>query len=197
MHLQTHLMSGWCVANLLPLGPRERLLCMIAATIPDLDGLPKIVSEDWYQRYHHILGHNLTGGVIISIVLAAFAKRHRVLTGITCLALFHLHLVMDYYGSGPGWPIAYFWPWDCGLPGSLWFCQHAWEFYSWQNMSAAAVMLAWTLGIAWRARRTPLEALMPRLDRQLVQLIAGPERAAENGPRQSAGALTSGRPPMS
>ncbi|MEZ0263301.1 MAG: hypothetical protein ACAI43_01130 [Phycisphaerae bacterium] len=104
---------------------------------------------------------------------------------------------MDYYGSGPGWPIAYFWPWDCGLPGSLWFCQHAWEFYSWQNMSAAAVMLAWTLGIAWRARRTPLEALMPRLDRQLVQLIAGPERAAENGPRQSAGALTSGRPPMS
>jgi hypothetical protein len=38
---------------------------------------------DAYQTYHHKIAH---------------------------LALFHLHLVMDFVGSGPGWGIYYFWP---------------------------------------------------------------------------------------
>ncbi len=39
MHVQTHVMSGWCAGSLFPLTAGQRLLCMIAATLPDLDGL--------------------------------------------------------------------------------------------------------------------------------------------------------------
>ena len=73
MHIPTHILSGWVVANLLPIGRRERLFCMIAATIPDIDGLGIIVSEHWYTQFHHILGHNLLFGLIVSSVLAIMA----------------------------------------------------------------------------------------------------------------------------
>ena len=98
-------MSGWCIANLFPLTSRQRLACMIAASL------------------------------------------------------------MDFFGSGPGWAIYYYWPfsrsaWD----NRIW----SWAFYSWQNITTAIVFLAWTIAIAIRAGRTPRELLMPNLDRQLV-----------------------------
>jgi hypothetical protein len=166
-------MSGWCLANLLPLAPRERLLCMAAATLPDLDGLGILISEHYYTEYHHVLGHNLTFGVVLAALLTAFSKRNRPLAFVAYLALFHLHLVMDYYGSGPGWYIPYLWPWRDG-PDARWMHPAPWNFYSWQNLLAAFLFLLWTLGIAWRLKRTPLEAIMPPLDRQLVGL--GPKR---------------------
>ena len=48
--------------------------------------------------------------LLISLTLASFSTR-RVLAFCAYLALFHLHLVLDYFGSGPGWPIC--------LPGRL------------------------------------------------------------------------------
>ncbi|HEY7118639.1 MAG TPA: hypothetical protein VH475_18760 [Tepidisphaeraceae bacterium] len=93
MHVPTHILSGWCLGNLLPLGKRER--------------------------------------------------------------------------SGPGWGISYWWPWRHGA-GYWWINPHPWEFYSWQNITAAYALLGWTLAIAYFRRRTPLEALMPELDRKLV-----------------------------
>ena len=110
MHIQTHILSGWCVANLLPLTARERLFCMIAASAADLDGLGILVSQDLYWDYHHKLGHGIAFGLLISLTLASFSTR-RVLAFCAYLALFHLHLVLDYFGSGPGWPIC--------LPGRL------------------------------------------------------------------------------
>ncbi len=170
MHVQTHLMSGWCLANLLPMTPRQRLFCMIAATAPDLDGLGILISHWHFEEYHHVLGHNLTFSLLGAAILAGFSVRRRILAFLVYLAMFHLHLVMDYYGSGPGWGISYWYPWARGRE-DVWINHQAWEFYSWQNLSAAAVFLAWTLAILWIRRRTPLEALMPKLDRQLVQVI--------------------------
>ena len=71
MHIPTHILSGWCVANLLPLGPRERVFCMVAAAIPDLDGAGYIAGAHFYERYHHVLGHNLTFAVISALALTA------------------------------------------------------------------------------------------------------------------------------
>jgi inner membrane protein len=168
MHTQTHILSGWCVANCLPLTPRQRLLAMLAATLPDLDGLGILFGEDYFVRFHHVVGHNLFALAAISAVLAAFSRRFW-----TSLALFlalgHLHLLMDYYGSGFGWTIAYFWP----VSSREFQTVDAWKFYSWQNLTAFGVLLLWTILIAIRSKRTPLEALMPRLDRQLVALLAG------------------------
>jgi hypothetical protein len=37
--------------------------------------------------------------------------------------------------------------------------------YSWQNLLTFLLLLIWTILIAWRMRRTPLEMRMPSLDR--------------------------------
>lgn len=52
----------------------------------------------------------------------------------------------------------------------------SWPFYSWQNISLGFLCIAWTVAIARRQRRTPLEAIMPSLDRQLVALARGERR---------------------
>jgi len=164
MHLQTHLMSGWCVANCLPLlAPRDRLLLMLAATLPDLDGLSLLFGQEAYWHYHHRLGHNVPFALLLAGVFAVLATR-RATVAVVTLALVHLHFLMDLYGSGTGWGIYYLWP----MSSHPYTTPAAWEFYSWQNITAAALLLAWTLAIAVRLGRTPLEAVMPRLDRQLV-----------------------------
>jgi hypothetical protein len=162
-------MSGWCIGNLLPLTARERLFCMIAASAPDLDGLGIVVSQHWYARLHHVLGHNLFFAVIVSLVLAILSPR-KVLGFVLYCGLFHLHLFMDYWGSGRDWGICYWWPFRAAGPGNWWMNPYGWDFYSWQNISAAFLLLLWTVGIAYYRKRTPLELLMPSLDRRLVGL---------------------------
>jgi inner membrane protein len=163
MHIQTHILSGWCAGNLVPLNARERLLCMIAASAADVDGLGILVSQDLYWDYHHKLGHCAAFGVLLSVVLSSLST-HRALSFVTYLALFHLHLILDYFGSGPGWPIFYLWP----ISNLEWVNPHAWEFFSWQNITAAVALIAWTVQIAVSRGRTPLELLMPSLDRKAV-----------------------------
>jgi hypothetical protein len=168
MHIQTHILSGWCVGNLFSLTARERMFCMIAAAAADVDGLGRVISEEMYWDYHHKLGHGAAFGVLMAVMLASFST-HRARSCAVYLALFHLHLVLDYFGSGPGWPIFYLWP----LSSREWVNPHAWEFFSWQNIGAAVALIAWTVWIAVRQRRTPLEVLMPSLDRKAIAWMHG------------------------
>jgi inner membrane protein len=180
VHVQTHILSGWCAGCLVGrLTARERLFCMLAASLADLDGLSILAGQEAYWDFHHKLGHNLGVGVHLCAALAA-SSTHRPLGFATYLLLFHLHLVLDYFGSGPGWGIPYLWPFD----GRLWVWRDAWAFYSWQNIGTAFALVGWTLWIARRQGRTPLEALMPRLDRRLVAHLrprgAGPAPAVDS-----------------
>ena len=164
MQIQTHAMSGWCAADLFDLTPRERVFAMIAASVADLDGLGILVSSDAYVAYHHVLGHNFLFGGISATVLTAFST-HRLKAFWLYLALFHLHLILDYFGSGPGWGIYYLWPFsrlEIENP-------NAWEFFSWQNICAAGFFLLWTLAIVIKSGRTPLELFMPSLDQKIVR----------------------------
>jgi inner membrane protein len=139
---------------------------MIAAAIADLDGIGIFFGQKYYWEYHHKLGHNLFFGLLSSLLLAAFANQ-RLKTFILCLLLFHLHLVMDYFGSGPGWHIHYLWP----LGNLILINPHAWEFYSWQNLLAFLLLFLWTLWIARQQGRTPIETITPRLDREMVAAL--------------------------
>lgn len=177
MHIPTHILSGWVVGNCFLLTPAQRLGCMIAASVADLDGLGIVGRPfghaDPYDLYHHVLGHNLPVCVIASVSLAGITARSRragVLVALLYAAIFHLHLLMDDYGSGPGWPIMYAWPFS-DFKFVNW---HAWELSSWQNSMTGLVLIAITVLIAWRARRTPLEVLYPSLDRKLVRQPAPP-----------------------
>lgn len=173
MHIPTHILSGWVLANALPLRPRERLFAMIAATLPDLDGLGIVFGQLMYQRWHHVACHNLPFCVIICGVMTALCGRSaagRIGLFVLFATCFHLHLVMDYFGSGPGWPIVYLWPFS-DFRFVNW---QAWELSSWQNTLAAGVLLLVTVLIAIVKKRTPLELLMPSLDAKFVR------RAVEN-----------------
>jgi inner membrane protein len=167
VHVQTHILSGWCVGNLLPINARQRLFCMIAASIADIDGLGILFSQELYWDYHHKFGHCAIFGVIVCAALAAFSQK-RLFSFAIYLALFHLHLLLDVLGSGTGWAIYYFWPISSYGINISW----GWELYSWQNITTFALLLIWTIWIAIRFRRTPLEAIMPNLDRQLTNLLA-------------------------
>jgi inner membrane protein len=163
MHAPTHIMSGWCVGNLFRLTAGERACCMIAASAADVDAVSRVFGEEAYWDWHHVAGHNLLFAVLLAAGLAVFS-RHRLKALLVYLALAHLHLVLDYFGSGPGWAIRYGWPlfqWD-------WQNAEAWEFSAWQNRVAALVLLVWVLGIAVVRGRTPVELLTPDLDRRIV-----------------------------
>ena len=169
MHVQTHILSGWCLGNLVPhFTPRERWFCVLAASLADLDGLSILGGQEAWWDYHHTLCHNLPFGIVLCLALAAFST-HRATALLVYLALFHVHLLLDYYGSGPGWGIPYLWPFSSRQSVH----PDAWAFYSWQNIGTAAAFIGWTLWIARSRGRTPLEAVMPRLDRQLVAALGG------------------------
>ena len=73
MHIPTHLMSGWCVGAALPLTARERVACMMAATLPDVDGVSLAFGREAYERWHHVIGHNVLAGVVIAVATSRLA----------------------------------------------------------------------------------------------------------------------------
>ncbi len=170
MHVQTHVMSGWCVGNWLSLTARQRLCCMIATSVADLDGISLLFGHEAYWTWHHKLCHNLAFAVIISAVLTIWSAS-RWLGFVLYLAFAHLHLLLDYFGSGPGWPLYYLWPFSSDYVDNRHSWIRVWEFYSWQNITVAAVLLVLTLFIAIRCGRTPLECIMPNLDQEIVRWL--------------------------
>ena len=139
---------------------------MLAASLSDLDGLGILAGQEAYWEYHHKLCHNLPFGLLLSVILGVYSG-WRWKSFFLYLSLFHLHLIFDYYGSGPGWEIYYLWPF------SQWNVTNAkaWEFYSWQNISVAFAFTGWMFWIAMKHGRTPFEFLMPHLDSELVQWL--------------------------
>jgi inner membrane protein len=174
VHIPTHILSGWCLANLVPATPRQRLAAMLAASLPDLDGVGIVFGQEAYWAMHHVVGHNLVFGVLLSTALAWWCDGKRWLTFALSMVCFHAHLLMDYFGSGPGWAIHYWWPID----GRGYKTELAWELTSWQNRLAFVVVLAWTIVIAIRSKRTPLERIAPRLDARLCHRA----RSSVDGP---------------
>jgi len=139
---------------------------MLAGSAADLDGLSIIAGYREYEIYHHTLAHNAMFIGVCSAVLAVLSPQ-KLKSLLIYLGLMHLHLAMDFVGSGPDWGICYLWPFSHRELIITW----GWELYSWQNISTAYAFLACTLAIAAFAGRTPLEILMPSLDRQLVDLL--------------------------
>ena len=167
MYIQAHVLSGWIAGNYLKLNARERFLCMVAAGIPDVDGLGILVSQDAYDDYHHVLGHNLLFGLIVVLILTSFSS-HKKKSFLIYLALFHLHILMDLFGSGELWTISYFWPFS----NYALYSEFNWALYSWQNMIVNAFVVIWTVVLIVSKKRTPLEYLMPELDKKWSEKIA-------------------------
>ena len=145
---------------------RDRMLVTLGGVLPDLDGLTLLGGEDLYGKWHHVLTHGVLSAVVISGALALLAKRKAAVFGLA-FAAFHLHLVCDLLGSGPGWPIHYLWPFsleEWGWSGQL-------DLASWQNtligMSATLAVLACALPFG----RTAVELFSLKVDAQVVATL--------------------------
>jgi hypothetical protein len=169
MHIPSHIMSGWCVGASLPLTARERLACMLTASLADLDGISLLWGWEVYARWHHVLGHNVFSGLALAAACARLAAPGRRLRlAALGFALFHLHLVMDYYGSGPGWTIHYLWP----VADLHWMNPDAWPFGGWQSYAWMLALLVWSVTVAVIKRCTPFELLTPGLESDWRRLLS-------------------------
>src|SRR6185295_14144310 len=125
----THFFVGWVVANAAELNRRERACVTLAGVAPDLDGLgivPEVLTRHsahpltWWSDYHHVLGHNLAFGLLVTAVAFGLAKK-RWTTAVMAFVSFHLHLFCDLIGArgpdGDQWPIPYLLPFS-----------HAWQW---------------------------------------------------------------------
>ena len=162
---------------------RDRLLVTLGGVLPDLDGLTLLAGEDAYGKWHHVLTHGALSAVIIAGVLTVFARQRLAVFGLS-LATFHLHLLCDLAGSGPGWPIFYLWPFSSAE--LMWSGQ--WDLASWQN---SLIGLAATLGVlacAMPLGRTMLELFSLQLDAKVVATLRarfGPKPAPQDSSRST------------
>jgi inner membrane protein len=145
---------------------RDRVLVTLAGLAPDLDGLSLLGGVDLYGKYHHVLFHGYVGALVVVGVCTALA-RQRLAVGLLAALAFHLHLACDLVGSGPGWPIHYFWPTSL----HEWFWSGQWNLASWQNSVIGMAATFACLACALRWRRTPVELVSVRWDAEVTRAL--------------------------
>jgi inner membrane protein len=145
---------------------RDRLLITCAGLAPDLDGLALLAGEEAYSRYHHVLFHGYVGA-LVTVGVCAFLARRRMAVALLAAVAFHGHLLCDLAGSGPGWPIHYFWPTDM----KPWSWSGQWNLASWQNSLIGLAATLACLACALPFGRTLVEAFSPRWDAEVVKTV--------------------------
>lgn len=180
MHVVTHLLAGWALAEQTKLEKRDKAIVAWASVAPDLDGFGLPI--DWttralgdgttlYETYHHVAGHGLPAATLFTLLCLPFLKRKPLAAAIVFVS-FHLHLLFDLAGSGGGtpgdiWPLHYWWPFSDAL--IAWSGQ--WPLTSWQNTTLTVALLLYALYGAVRYGTSPLGLFSSRADAALVQAL--------------------------
>jgi len=175
----THFLAGWLLAAPMPLSGREKAMVVMAAVVPDIDGLgiiPELVTRNsahpllWFSEYHHSL-HTLPFALTVTLLCWLMAEQ-RWKTAVLVMLSFHLHLLCDLLGSrgpdGDSWPIPYLSP-ILHSPQLSWHGQ--WPLNGWQNIVITALMLSATFWIAFRYGSSPLELASPQANRRFVDVL--------------------------
>lgn len=160
-----HAELSWLGAQKL-IDRRDRILVTLGGVLPDLDGLTLLGGQDLYGKWHHVLTHGVFSAVAISAGLALMAKRKGAVFFLA-LAAFHLHLVCDLLGSGPGWPIYYLWP--LSTEQLMWSGQ--WDLASWQNSVIGLGATLAVLACALPFGRTAVELFSLKVDAKVVATL--------------------------
>lgn len=145
---------------------RDRALVTIAGVIPDLDGLSLLGGVDAYGRWHHVLTHGALSALVLCGMLTFFARR-KLPVFLLSLGTFHLHLLCDLAGSGPGWPLYYLWPFS--RVETFWSGQ--WNLASWQNSVIGLITTLAVLACAVPFRRTIVELFSLKFDAEVVKVV--------------------------
>jgi hypothetical protein len=177
----THALIGWWTANVLPLSRRDRFFVFLGGVLPDLDGLGLLYSSQAYERYHHILCHNLIGCLVWTL-LVVLVTQDRTRCGLLAFLNWHLHLACDYFGSrGPAeeapWILPYLYPFVGGWSGDhfvgpAWYWNPwQWPLNSWPNLLVTGIAEVGWVYIAVRLNRTWFEFIWPRMDATICRVL--------------------------
>lgn len=180
MHVVTHLLAGWALAEPAKLEKRDKAIVAWASVAPDLDGIGLPI--DWatralgegtsfYETWHHVAGHGLPAATLLTLACLPFLRR-KALGAAMVFASFHLHLAFDLAGSGGGtpgdiWPLHYWWPVSDAL--IAWGGQ--WPLTSWQNTTLTVALMIYGLWRGVRYGSTPLGLFSARADATLVATL--------------------------
>jgi len=176
----THLLAGWLVANAGGFNRRERAAITLAGVAPDLDGLgiiPELVTRNsahpvaWFSEYHHLLGHNLAFGLVVTAA-SLFIATKKLKTALFVLLSFHLHLLCDLAGSrgpeGESWPIPYLVPFSHAWQ---WSWSGQWALNAWPNFVITAVLMMVTFYLAWWRGYSPLGMASVKADVRFIGVL--------------------------
>jgi len=176
----THFLLSWVVADAGAMSRRDRAIVTLAGIAPDLDAagiVAEILTRDserpllWWSDYHHVLGHNLAFGVVVTAVSFGLATRRWKTAALACLT-FHLHLLCDVLGArGPDgyqWPIPYFFPFSTEWQ---WTWDGQWELNAWPNFVITGIALLIMFYWAWRKGYSPLEMVSASADTAFVETL--------------------------
>lgn len=156
---------GWLIGQRLE-RRRDRIVIAALAVAPDLDGLGVVVSEQAYVDWHHRLAHGAIAAVVATVV-GGLLVQPRLWGLLLGFVAFHSHIVMDLAGSGPGWPILYWWPWR----DTEWLPSWQWDLGGWQNGIFGAVTIFVCLSMALVKGRTPVEIFSLKADAAVVAAL--------------------------
>lgn len=180
MHVVTHLLAGWALAEQAKLEKRDKAIVAWASVAPDLDGIGLPVdwatraiggNSDYYETFHHVAFHGLPAALLFTLACLALL-RNRKLGALMVLLSFHLHLLFDLAGSGGGapgdiWPIHYLYP--LSDAATAWSGQ--WPLTSWQNTTLTIALMLYALYRAARYGTSPLGLFSSRADAALVRAL--------------------------
>jgi len=152
----------------------------IAGVAPDFDGLG-IVGDvltrnsahplSLWSEYHHMLGHNLGFGLLLTAIAFLLAVRQWLTAGLVLLS-FHLHLLCDLVGSrgpdGDQWPIPYLLPFSNAWQ-LTW--QGQWELNAWPNFVITGVALLVVFALAWKRGNSPIELVSASANESFVEAL--------------------------
>ena len=165
-----HLLISWlCTVEVLN-KRRERTVVALSGMAPDIDGLGIIVDKltgltNYYQAYHHYLGHSIFSAFIIASLASAIATAQRKLVWLLSFFVIHVHVICDVIGSkGPDgyqWPVYYLYPF---IPDYELTWQYQWELNAWQNYVIIAGLIGANFYYASKMRITFLEVISSKLN---------------------------------
>jgi hypothetical protein len=181
VHVVTHLLVGWTVAEHTVKSHRDRALVAWASVVPDIDGIGLIVDwitrafgHNWglYEQFHRVALHGVPGAVLCTLLFAMLADDRRRAAAWVFVS-YHLHLVGDILGSRGSGPTD-FWPLHYLMPVSdtatiLWTGQ--WPLTSWQNTTLTIVLMAHVMALAVRRGRSPVILFSRRADESVVAVL--------------------------
>jgi len=187
MHLPTHALLGWLVAESAELERRDRILVFAAGVVADFDALVVVpgflaggfsvdAAKAAFQAWHHIISHNILTACVYAALVALLARRRAVAAGLALLG-FHLHLLCDLVGSagpdGSYWSLPYLVPFDQLLWGSTWrpLPPYQWGLASWQNVTITILALGASAHLGARRGRTIVEVFSRRADAAVVEVL--------------------------